>query len=124
MKNVSYIFVVAQIIGIVAWLFLFFSYYRKNTKRILFFQIICSILFIIHYFLLGAFSGVLTCFFDLIFDSAYYLVNYPRLKSPAISNQSQMILLQSNLDCIFIKNKSREANASLLLFVYNTQINS
>lgn len=74
MKNVSYVFVIAQIIGIVAWLFLFFSYYRKNTKKILFSQIICSILFIIHYFLLGAFSGVLTCFFDLIFDSAYYLI--------------------------------------------------
>ena len=36
MKNVSYVFVIAQIIGIVAWLFLFFSYkLRRKTTRLL-----------------------------------------------------------------------------------------
>lgn len=65
-------FVLIQIIGVVAWLFLALSYYRKNTNKILVFQIIGTILYCLHYFLLGAYSGVFICLFEVLFDYGYY----------------------------------------------------
>lgn len=65
-------FIFIQFIGIVAWLFLVLSYYRKNTNAILVFQIIGTILFCIHYFLLGAYSGLFICAFEVLFDYGYY----------------------------------------------------
>lgn len=65
-------FVLIQLIGVVAWLFIFISYYRKNTDKILMFQVIASILYCIHYYFLGAYSGLLMCALSAIFDYAYY----------------------------------------------------
>ena len=65
-------FIFIQLIGIVAWLFLVFSYYRKDTNRILVFQIVGTLLYCIHYFLLGAYSGLFICAFEIIFDFGYY----------------------------------------------------
>ena len=65
-------FIIIQIIGFVAWLFLVFSYYRKNTNKILVFQIIGTLLYCLHYFLLGAYSGLFICAFETIFDFGYY----------------------------------------------------
>ena len=65
-------FILIQIIGILAWLFLVVSYYRKNTNKILVFQIIGTLLFCLHYFLLGAYSGLFICAFETIFDFGYY----------------------------------------------------
>lgn len=61
-----------QGLGIVAWLVLVVSYYRKDTNRILVFQVISTILYCIHYFLLGAYSGLIICIFEVIRDSLYY----------------------------------------------------
>ena len=55
----DYKFLLIQLISVVAWLFIVLSYYRKNTNKILVFQIIANITYCIHYLLLGAFSGVL-----------------------------------------------------------------
>lgn len=71
----DYKFIFIQVLGFVAWLFLLFSYYQKNTKRILVFQIIGNILFIIHYFFLNAFSGLVICACDMIFGTGYYKSN-------------------------------------------------
>ena len=68
--NLGFIFI--QIIGIVAWLFLVFSYYRKDTDRILVFQITGTLLYCLHYFLLGAYSGLFICAFEALFDFGYY----------------------------------------------------
>ena len=68
--NLYFIFI--QIIGFLAWILLGLSYYRKNTDKILSFQVIANILFCIHYLLLGAYSGLLICFFELARDYLYY----------------------------------------------------
>lgn len=65
-------FIFIQLVGIAAWLFLVFSYYRKDTNRILVFQITGTILFCVHYFLLGAYSGLFICAFEALFDFGYY----------------------------------------------------
>lgn len=65
-------FIFIQVLGIIAWLMLILSYYRKDTDRILAFQIIGTILYCIHYGLLGAYSGLFICAFEVIFDFGYY----------------------------------------------------
>jgi len=65
-------FIFIQIIGIVAWLFLLLSYHRKDTNKILVFQIIGTVLYCIHYGLLGAYSGLFICAFETLFDFGYY----------------------------------------------------
>ena len=61
-----------QLIGFVAWILLAISYYRKDTNHILVFQIISTILFCVHYLLLGAYSGLLICIYEVIRDYSYY----------------------------------------------------
>ena len=45
---------------------------RKDTNRILVFQIIGTILYCIHYGLLGAWSGLFICAVEVICDFLYY----------------------------------------------------
>ncbi len=61
-----------QLIGLVAWILLAFSYYRKDTNHILMFQIVSTLLFCMHYYLLGAYSGLLICIYEVIRDYLYY----------------------------------------------------
>ncbi len=61
-----------QLIGFIAWILLALSYYRKDTNHILVFQIISTILFCLHYLLLGAYSGLLICVYEVIRDYSYY----------------------------------------------------
>ena len=68
----SYNFWFIQFIGLVAWLFLVASYYRKDTNRILVFQIIATFLYCVHYYLLGAYSGLYICIFEVVRDYLYY----------------------------------------------------
>ena len=70
MENLYFWFI--QLIGIIAWLLILLSYYRKNTNRILVFQIISTVLWCLHYFLLGAYSGLFICIFEVVRDSLYY----------------------------------------------------
>ena len=65
-------FIIAQIVGIIAWLILNYSYHRKNTNSILSFQIIANLFFCMHYFMLGAYSGLFICFAETVFDFGYY----------------------------------------------------
>ena len=71
-NNFDLLFVFIQIIGIFAWLMLGLSYYRKDTDRILVFQIIGTLLYCVHYGLLGAWSGLLICACETLFDFGYY----------------------------------------------------
>lgn len=61
-----------QGIGILAWLVLLVSYYRDDTDKILVFQTIATVLYCIHYYLLGAYSGLFICVFEVIRDYLYY----------------------------------------------------
>jgi len=65
-------FIIIQMIGMIAWLMLVLSYYRKDTNKILVFQIIGTLLYCIHYGLLGAWSGLFICAFETLFDFGYY----------------------------------------------------
>ena len=65
-------FLFIQLLGFLAWILLVLSYYRKNTNKILVFQIISTILFCVHYYLLGAYSGLLICAFEVVRDYSYY----------------------------------------------------
>lgn len=71
-------FIIIQIIGIIAWLMLVLSYYRKDTNRILVFQIIGTLLYCVHYGLLGAWSGLFICAFETLFDFGYYKTDKDR----------------------------------------------
>lgn len=68
-------FILIQLLGIIAWFTLGASYYRKNTNKILVFQIIGTLLYCIHYFLLKAWSGVFICACEIVFDIGYYFTN-------------------------------------------------
>ena len=68
----NYYDIFVQLLGLLAWLVLLLSYYRKDTNRILIFQIIATILYCAHYFLLGAFSGLFICVVDVVCDFFYY----------------------------------------------------
>lgn len=63
---------IIQLIGFVAWLFLAVSYWRKKVNDVLVLQVVSCILFAIHYYLLGAMSGLYIVLFEMIRDFTYY----------------------------------------------------
>ena len=65
-------FYLAQLFGILAWLTLLLSYYRKNTDKILFVQIISIIFYLLNYLFLGAWTGLIVVIFELVRDFLYY----------------------------------------------------
>ncbi|MEE3342675.1 MAG: YgjV family protein [Bacilli bacterium] len=67
-----HIFIFAQIIGLIAWGLLVYSYYKKNIDEILKYQVVGGIFEVLHYFMLGAFSGLTVVILELIRDFGYY----------------------------------------------------
>lgn len=51
--------IIAQIFGIFGMLMSVLSYQQKGKARILFFQLLGSVLFVVNFFMLGAFSGAI-----------------------------------------------------------------
>ena len=68
----DYYFWFVQVLGFLAWLILVVSYYRENTNKILVFQVLSTVLFCLHYILLGAYSGLIICVYEVIRDTLYY----------------------------------------------------
>ena len=66
------IYIIAQIIGIVAWLFFLMSYFCKRINKIIFLQFISSVFYCINYLLLGAWSGLFVSMFEGIKELGYY----------------------------------------------------
>ena len=66
---------IIQLIGFVGWLFLVVSYWRKKVNDVLVLQAVSCILFAIHYYLLGAMSGLYIVLFETIRDFTYYKFN-------------------------------------------------
>jgi len=66
------IFILAQVFGIIAWFLLAISYYRENTKRILYVQLLAILFYCLNYLFLGAFTGIIVIIIELIRDYAYY----------------------------------------------------
>ena len=69
-------FLTIQAIGIIAWIILLLSYYREDTNKILIFQAIATFLYCIHYYLLGAYSGLFICVFEVVRDLLYYKTDW------------------------------------------------
>ncbi len=65
-------FILIQLVGLIAWGILAVSYYREDTDKILAFQTIAAILYAVHYYFLGATSGLIICTFEAFRDFAYY----------------------------------------------------
>ena len=85
-------FIFIQIIGIIAWLMLVFSYYRKDTNRILVFQIIGTFLYCVHYYLLGAYSGLFICFFEVLVSPSYTFRFVMRFELLNLSKNKRVLL--------------------------------
>ena len=51
-----------QLIGIIAFCIVVLSFYNKNSKTIIAYQIVSNFAYTVHYFLLGALSGAFTSF--------------------------------------------------------------
>lgn len=68
-------FVIAQLLGLMAWFTDVTSYWFKNKKKILYVQVIADVFFVCHYCFLGALVGAVTCFICLIREILFYLVN-------------------------------------------------
>jgi len=68
-------FVIAQLLGLMAWFIDVTSYWFENKKKILYVQVIADVFFVCHYCFLGALVGVVTCFICLIREISFYVVN-------------------------------------------------
>jgi RsiW-degrading membrane proteinase PrsW (M82 family) len=69
MNNVN--FWLSQLIGLEALILLLISYRKKNTNEVLIVQVVSSLCFVVHYLLLGAYSGLLICLIDFFRDILY-----------------------------------------------------
>ena len=65
-------FILAQIFGVIAWFLLVISYYRKNTKKILFIQLLALLFYCLNYLFLGAIIGIIVIIIEFIRNYAYY----------------------------------------------------
>jgi hypothetical protein len=68
-------FIIIQLLNILAWGLLIISYYRENKKQILFFHILATILYSLHYYFLGAYSGLYICIFEIVRDYMYFITD-------------------------------------------------
>lgn len=73
--------VVAQIVGIIAYILLVASYYRKNKAQILFIQIFASLAFGIHYFMLSGLTGAICNIISLIMMIIIYFYDKSKRKN-------------------------------------------
>lgn len=65
--------IIIQLIGALAFVFLMWSYYKKEKIKILYMQILASIIFTIHYYLLSGITGAICNFINVIILILIYL---------------------------------------------------
>ena len=68
-------FIMVQLLSIIAWALLIYSYYRENKKEILFYQIVAALLYSLHYYFLGAYSGLYICVFEIVRGYLYFVTD-------------------------------------------------
>jgi len=81
-------YVIAQIIGYAAFIFSLIAFHRKNKNKILGNMIISNVLNLIHYLLLGAYSGCITKVLAIIRDNFIILKD----KNKKLSSNIYLIL--------------------------------
>ena len=74
-------FIIIQIIGAIAFVTLIASYYQKDKKHILFFQIIAYIFFTIHYYLLSGITGAICNVIGLFALLSIYIIEKYKWKN-------------------------------------------
>lgn len=65
-------YILAQVIGIISWIIFLISYHCKKLNRVIFMQIISSLLDFLRYALLGAWAGFFISIFELLKGLGYY----------------------------------------------------
>lgn len=65
-------FVIAQLLAVVGWFFLIYSYYKEDIHQLLKMQIIACTFETLSYMALGAWSGLFACLLDLTKAVLYY----------------------------------------------------
>ena len=73
------IFIIAQILGLISWLILIYSYTKEDIDELLFYQILVSVFDVASYLLLGADAGLLICLIELVKTYLYYKSDKDRL---------------------------------------------
>jgi hypothetical protein len=81
-------YIIAQILGFVAFFFSLIAFHRKNKNKILSNMIISNVLNLIHYLLLGAYSGCITKVLAIIRDNFIILKD----RNKKLSNNIYLIL--------------------------------
>ena len=66
------IFITAQVLGIISWLILLYSYTKEDIDELLYYQILVAVFDVASYCLLGADAGLLICLVELIKTILYY----------------------------------------------------
>lgn len=66
------IYYIGQICAVLAWIMLLVSYHAKRENKVIFLQIISSVLYIANYFCVGAMTGFWISIFELIKSIGYY----------------------------------------------------
>ena len=73
-----------QLMGVVGYILLALSYYKKNKKDILFMQILSYIFFVIHYYLLSGMTGAYCNLIGLVAFVIIYLVDNSNIKNKRV----------------------------------------
>lgn len=64
--------ILVQLFGLIGFILLVVSYWRKDIKELLVFQLFSGVFYALHYYFLGAYSGLFIILFELIRDFSYY----------------------------------------------------
>ena len=59
-------YVIGQICGLIGWILLLISYHAKRENKVIFYQILASILYIVNYYCLGEMTGLWISLFELV----------------------------------------------------------
>jgi len=71
-SDMTFIDIIGQIIGFFGTAAFFISYQQKEQKQIVFFQIIGISMFVVHFFMLGAYTGAILNVFGVVRAVIYY----------------------------------------------------
>ena len=67
MDTTLIIIIIAQVLGLISWLLLLYSYTREDIDDLLYLQIFVAFFDVASYLLLGADAGMLICLIELIY---------------------------------------------------------
>ena len=106
--------IVAQVIGIVGMLMSVLSYQQKGKARILTFQLLGSVLFVVNFFLLGAFSGAILNFVAIVRALIFIYEDKVRADHPAWTIGLTVVYILSYISVFTVFGKEPTAKNLIL----------